>query len=215
MGDGKCAHGTWPACEHYPYNYNPGCARWAIALASLLPIGALALSIYALVIRLPEKGFSLPNNLKFPSTIYYGWGSSNHTLPPIDPADPKSTVLLWALMFRSAPTYVAGIFTSTIITWIDLNMRFMQPFRNMFGKPKGPDVSFGRRVKDFLGWPWWRRKTASSAIDTEREEGKSGRANARNGSRINSSRIHYRITTTSAIDGLGQGPLQSLHLLHP
>jgi len=161
--DGKCAHGTWPGCEHYPYNYNPGCARWAIALASLLPIGALALSIYALVIRLPEKGFSLPNNLKLPSNIYFGWDSSNHTLPPIDPADPKSTVLLWALMFRSAPTYVAGIFTSTIITWIDLNMRFMQPFRNMFGK--GPEVSFGRRVKEFLGWPWWR-----SAINTEPEE---------------------------------------------
>jgi hypothetical protein len=66
-------------------------------------------------------------------------------------------------MFRSAPTYVAGIFTSTIITWIDLNMRFMQPFRNMFGK--GSEVSFGRRVKEFLGWPWWR-----SAINTEPEE---------------------------------------------
>jgi hypothetical protein len=158
--DKGCAQGTWPDCEHYPYNYNPGCARWAIALASLLPIGALALSIYALTIRLPEKGFSLSNNLKFPSTIYYGWDTSNHTLPPIDPADPESTVLLWALMFRSAPTYVAGIFTSTIITWIDLNMRFMQPFRNMFGKEA--DVSFWRRVRDFIGWPWWRRKKAST-----------------------------------------------------
>ncbi len=46
-------------------------------------------------------------------------------------------------------------------------MRFMQPFRKMFGKE--PDVSFGRRVKDFLGWPWWRRKTASN-FDTGPEE---------------------------------------------
>jgi len=162
----KCAHGTWPSCEHYPYNYNPGCARWAIAFSSLLPIGALALSIYALVIRLPNKGFSLPNNLKLPSTFYYGWGPSNHTLPPVDPADPKSTVLLWALIFRSAPTYVAGLFTSTIITWVDLNMRFMQPFRNMFGKR--PNETFGYQVRDFIGWPWWRRMKAS-AFATEPE----------------------------------------------
>jgi hypothetical protein len=124
------------------------------------------LSIYALVIRLPNDGFSLPNNLKLPSTIFYGWDSSNHTLPPIDPADPKSTVLLWALIFRSAPTYVAGLFTSTIIVWIDLNMRFMQPFRNMFGEL--PDESFGRRVKDFVGWPWWRRRTSMNAEPEQR-----------------------------------------------
>jgi hypothetical protein len=161
----KCAHGTWPNCEHYPYNYNPGCARWTIALASLLPIGALALSIYALTIRLPSNGFSLPNNLKLPSGFHYGFGFSNHTLPPIDPADPKSTVLLWALIFRSAPTYVAGIFTSTIVTWIDLNMRFMQPFRNMFGK--GPKVSIWRRLRDWLGL---RHRATSSANNPELSE---------------------------------------------
>ncbi|KAH8665112.1 hypothetical protein BGZ60DRAFT_565279 [Tricladium varicosporioides] len=150
---GECAQGIWPNCEHYPYNYNPGCPRWAIALGSLLSIGALALSIYALVIRLPYNGFSFPNDLKLPSHFYYGFGSSshNHTLPPIDPADPKSTVLLWALMFRSAPTYIAGLFTSTIITWIDLNMRFMQPFRNMFGE--GPKVTFWHRLRDAIGFP--------------------------------------------------------------
>jgi len=157
-----CAHGTWPSCEHYPYNYNPGCARWVIVLGSLLSIGALALSIYALVIRLPYNGFSFPNNLKIPSNFYYGFGPSNHTLPPIDPADPNSTVLLWALMFRSAPTYVAGLFTSTIVTWIDLNMRFMQPFRNMFGEDL--KISKPQRLRNCLGW---RRKTASTANSTE------------------------------------------------
>ncbi|KAF8847247.1 hypothetical protein BDZ45DRAFT_347841 [Acephala macrosclerotiorum] len=155
---GECGHGTWPSCEHYPYNYNPGCARWLIVLGSLLAMGALALSIYALSIRLPYNGFSLPNNLKLPSGLHYGFGSSNYTLPPIDPADPNSTVLLWALIFRSAPTYVAGLFTSTIVTWIDLNMRFMQPFRNMFGK--GPKRSSWQRTRDFFGW---RRRLASSA----------------------------------------------------
>ncbi|CZR55637.1 uncharacterized protein PAC_05525 [Phialocephala subalpina] len=91
----KCSHGTWPNCEHYPYNYNPGCDRWVIALGSFLAIGALALSIYALAIRLPYNGFSLANNLKLPSGFHYGFGSSNHTLPPIDPADPNSTATSW------------------------------------------------------------------------------------------------------------------------
>lgn len=158
----ECAHGTWPGCEHYPYNHNPGCARWAIALASVFPIGALALSIYALVIRLPYNGFSFPNNLKFPSNFHWGFGNSSHGLPPIDPADPKSTVLLWALMFRSAPTYVAGLFTSTIVTWIDLNMRFMQPFRNMFGE--GPKKPIRQRCRDWLGW---KSRAVSSANNTE------------------------------------------------
>jgi hypothetical protein len=160
----ECAHGTWPNCEHYPYNYNPGCARWLIALGSLLAVGGLALSIYALSIRLPNNGFSLQNNLKLPSGFHYGFGSSNHTLPPIDPADPNSTVLLWALIFRSAPTYVAGLFTSTIVTWIDLNMRFMQPFRNMFGK--GPERSIWQHTRDFFGW---RRRVASSTETAEEE----------------------------------------------
>lgn len=161
----ECAHGTWPSCEHYPYNYNPGCSRWAIALASFLPMGALALSIYALVIRLPYNGFSFPNNLKLPSNFHFGFGPSNHGLPPIDPADPKSTVLLWALMFRSAPTYAAGLFTSTIVTWIDLNMRFMQPFRNMFGE--GRKKSIWQRSR---GWLGWRPRAASSANNTEPPE---------------------------------------------
>jgi Protein of unknown function (DUF3433) len=161
----ECAHGTWPSCEHYPYNYNPGFARWAIGLNSLLPIAALGLSIYALAIRLPYNGFSFPNNLKIPSNFHYGFGSSNHNLPPIDPADPKSTVLLWALMFRSAPTYVAGLFTSTVVTWIDLNMRFMQPFRNMFGE--GPKKSIWQHSKDWLGL---RTRAASSASNTKTPE---------------------------------------------
>jgi hypothetical protein len=128
-------------------------------------MGALALSIYALAIRLPYNGFSFPNNLKLPSNFHYGFGSSNHNLPPIDPADPMSTVLLWALMFRSAPAYVAGLFTSTIVTWIDLNMRFMQPFRNMFGK--GRKISIWQRSR---GWLGWRPMAASSANNTEPPE---------------------------------------------
>ena len=159
-----CAHGIWPDCEHYPYNNNPGCAPWVITFASVLPIGALVLSIYALAIRLPYNGFSFSNNLKFPSGFHWGFGDRNHTLPPIDPADPKSTVLLWALIFRSAPTYIAGLFTSTIVTWIDLNMRFMQPFRNMFGE--GPEKSTLQHIKDWFGW---RLKEGSSAAITEEE----------------------------------------------
>jgi hypothetical protein len=163
---GKCAHGTWPSCEHYPYNYNPGCGRWYIALGSLLAMGALGLSIYALTIRLPYHGFSLPNDHKFPSGFHYGFGSSDHTLPPIDPADPNSTVLLWALIFRSAPTYVAGLFTSTIVTWIDLNMRFMQPFRNMFGE--SPEKrTIWELTRDYIGW---RRRNASSDREPAKAE---------------------------------------------
>jgi hypothetical protein len=163
---GNCKHGTWPNCEHYPYNYNPGLPRWAIFVASILPMGALALSIYALVFRLPYNGFSLPNNFKFPSSISFVVGHNNHNLPPIDPADPNSTVLLWALLFRSVPTYVATLFTSTIVAWIDLNMRFMQPFRNMLGRePKKPAY---QRWRDWLGW--WRFKSIATDDDAEPEE---------------------------------------------
>ncbi|KUJ19635.1 uncharacterized protein LY89DRAFT_716177 [Mollisia scopiformis] len=160
-----CNHGTWPHCEHYPYNYNPGCDRLVIALGAFLAIGSLVLSIYALAIRLPYNGFSLANDLKLPTGFHYGFGSSNHTLPPIDPSDPNSTVLVWALMFRSVPTYVAGIFTSTIITWIDLNMRFMQPFRNMFGEREGSPKTAWEHVRDFFGW---RRRKASPNPDDDK-----------------------------------------------
>ncbi|OCL11820.1 hypothetical protein AOQ84DRAFT_386557 [Glonium stellatum] len=159
---GACAHS-----EHYPYIHNPGCARWAIVLASVIPIVALALSIYALVIRLPYNGFTLPNNLKLPSDFYWGVGNSTHELPPIDPTDPKSTVLLWALIFRSAPTYVAGLFTSTIVTWIDLNMRFMQPFRNMYGE--GPKKTIWQRCREWLGW---RHGTNNEPSDEKRTPAK-------------------------------------------
>ncbi|EXJ68559.1 uncharacterized protein A1O5_08353 [Cladophialophora psammophila CBS 110553] len=62
--------------------------------------------------------------------------AGNYTLhlPPIDPTDPESKLVVYALLFRSAPVYLAGVFTATIVEWVDLNMRFMQPFINMFGK---------------------------------------------------------------------------------
>jgi hypothetical protein len=39
------------------------------------------------------------------------------------------------LLFRSLPTYTAGLFINTIIPAIDLNMRFMEPFVSMFEEP--------------------------------------------------------------------------------
>lgn len=95
-------------------------------------------SVVALGKGYPQKAvaFSFLNDLKMPKSIGFEFGGRVHHLPPIDPGDPKSTLLVWALIFRSAPTYLAGIFNSIIIESVDLNMRFMQPFRNMRGGNK-------------------------------------------------------------------------------
>jgi Protein of unknown function (DUF3433) len=128
-------------CEHYPYRHNPGCARWVLVLSTLVVWAALGASIFALVRGWPFQGFWLPNDLSLPSNIFVHVGNKTYTPPPIDPNDPKSTLLVYALIFRSAPTYIAGIFVTTIIESVDLNMRFMQPFLNMFKKPAEADQS--------------------------------------------------------------------------
>lgn len=130
-----CKQGTWPACEHYPYRYSPGCGKEWVVLAWLLVIAALTVSIYGLVNGIVFNGFQLDKDWSIPSNMSVSDGKHTIHLPPIDPTDPESKLVVYALVFRSAPVYVAGVFTATIVEWIDLNVRFMQPFINMFGKP--------------------------------------------------------------------------------
>jgi len=130
----RCTPKKWPKkqCEHYPYRQNPGCAVWLLVLSTLIIWAALGASIFAIVRGWPFHGFSLSNDLSLPSNFSLHVDNEIYTPPPIDPNDPKSTLLVYALIFRSAPTYIAGIFVTTIIESVDLNMRFMQPFVNMF-----------------------------------------------------------------------------------
>ena len=130
-----CKQGTWPACEHYPYRYSPGCGKGWVVLSWLLALAALVLAIYAMINGIVFRGFHLKKDWSIPSNMSLSAGKHNITLPPIDPTDPESKLVVYALVFRSAPVYVAGLFTATIVEFVDLNMRFMQPFINMFGKP--------------------------------------------------------------------------------
>ena len=132
-----CAQGKWPNCEHYPFTTSPGIEPWIVVLSVIAVASVLGLSIYALIAGRPfhDPAFEFPNTWALSTNLTISLGDHDATLPPIDPNDPHSTLLLYALAFRSAPTYVAGLFTSTVIHWVDLNMRFMQPFRNMFGSP--------------------------------------------------------------------------------
>jgi hypothetical protein len=128
-------------CEHYPFRHNPGCARWLLISTTLIIWAALGASIFALVRGWPFNGFWLHNDWSLPSNLTIIADGHNYTAPPIDPNDPKSTLLAYALVFRSVPTYVATLFTSTIIESLDLNMRFMQPFVNMLKEPADADAT--------------------------------------------------------------------------
>jgi hypothetical protein len=92
----------------------------------------LGLSIYALVKRWPMQGFFVPNNWSFPADWNVTTSVGGHTVSLFEPTNAKPTLLVYALLFRSLPTYAAGLFVNTIIPALDLNMRFMQPFVSMF-----------------------------------------------------------------------------------
>ena len=129
-----CSQGTWPGCEHYPYRHSPGCGKGWIILAWLLVLGALGLAIYGLINGIVFDGFRLPKDWSLPTNMTLTAGVHSMKLPPIDPTDPESQLVAYALAFRSAPVYVAGLYTGSIVEWVDLNMRFMQPFVNMFNE---------------------------------------------------------------------------------
>ncbi|EXJ62270.1 hypothetical protein A1O7_02703 [Cladophialophora yegresii CBS 114405] len=129
-----CNQGSWPSCEHYPYRHSPGCGKGWIVFAWLLVATALGLAIFGLINGVVFQGFPLPKDWSLPSNMSVSAGHHTIELPPIDPTDPESQLVAYALVFRSAPVYVAGLFTGTIVEWVDLNMRFMQPFINMFGE---------------------------------------------------------------------------------
>ena len=96
---------------------------------------AFALSITALGKHWPMHGFSVPNNWSLPADWNVTTTVDNHTLSLFQPVDAKPTLLVYALIFRSLPTYAAGLFINSIIPALDLNMRFMQPFVSMFEEP--------------------------------------------------------------------------------
>ncbi len=130
-----------PNCAHYPYRQNPGVNVWYLLICTLIVWAALGLSIYALVEQWPMRGFRLSNDWSLPDNVNVTISYHNHTVevPWLDNGDPKSSLLVYALLFRSLPTYVAGYFITSIIPKLDLNMRFMQPFVSMFGD--GADAS--------------------------------------------------------------------------
>ncbi|OAG38520.1 hypothetical protein AYO21_07342 [Fonsecaea monophora] len=129
-----CNQGTWPECEHYPYRHSPGCGKGWVVLSVVLVWAGLGVAIYGLINGIVFHGFRLDKDWSIPSSMSVSAGNHTFHLPPIDPTDPESKLIVYALLFRSAPVYVTGVFTATIIEWVDLNMRFMQPFINMFGK---------------------------------------------------------------------------------
>jgi hypothetical protein len=130
-----CAQGTWPSCEHYCYRHSPGCGKGYVVLAWLLSVAGLVVAIYGLVNGIVFRGFHLHKDWSTPSSMNLTYGSHNWEIPPLDPTDAKSKLVVYALVFRSAPVYISGLFTGTVVEYIDINMRFMQPFVNMFEKP--------------------------------------------------------------------------------
>jgi hypothetical protein len=77
-------------------------------------------------------GFSVPNDWSLPGTWNVTTSIGNHTVNLFQHTEAKPTLLVYALLFRSLPTYAAGLFINTIVPAIDLNMRFTEPFVNMF-----------------------------------------------------------------------------------
>jgi len=92
----RCTPKKWPKkqCEHYPYRQNPGCAVWLLVLSTLIIWAALGASIFAIVRGWPFHGFSLSNDLSLPSNFSLHVDNEIYTPPPIDPNDPKSTLLV-------------------------------------------------------------------------------------------------------------------------
>jgi hypothetical protein len=147
-----CACPEWPKCEHYPYRHNPGVARWYLVTCVLVVWAALVVSIYALIRHWPQHGFDVPNNWSLPTDLNLNTTIIGHTinLDLTSPSDPKATLLVYAILFRSVPTYVAGLFINTIIPSIDLNMRFMQPFVEMLPIVQQPGQAAKTVLLDYI-----------------------------------------------------------------
>lgn len=147
-----CACTNWPKCEHYPYRQNPGVARWFLVTCVLLVWTALVVSIYSLIRGWPQRGFNVPNNWSLSTNLNMNATVIGHTinLDLTSPNDPKATLLVYAILFRSIPTYIAGLFTNTIIPSIDLNMRFMQPFVEMLPIVEHPGQAAKTVLLDYI-----------------------------------------------------------------
>jgi hypothetical protein len=130
-----CECNKWPKCEHYPYRHNPGLARWFLGLCILIVWAMLGLGIYALVKHWPMHGFSVPNDWSLPGNWNVTTSVGNRTINLFQHTEAEPTLLVYALLFRSLPTYAAGLFINTIVPAIDLNMRFTEAFVSMFEKP--------------------------------------------------------------------------------
>jgi hypothetical protein len=88
--------------------------------------------VYAVITGAVNRGFSVANT----------WGHSpnstssrgNVTNTP-DDYYVTGNVYYYALLFRALPTQIAGYFCVTYFPFIDINMRFMQPYKGMFDSP--------------------------------------------------------------------------------
>ena len=147
-----CECELWPNCEHYPYRQNPGVSRWYLVACVLVVWSAFAMSIYSLTRGWPQRGFNVPNNWSLPTDLNMNATLIGHTinLDLTDPSDPKATLLVYAILFRSIPAYIAGMFINTIIPSVDLNMRFMQPFVEMLPIVKQPGQAAKTVLLDYI-----------------------------------------------------------------
>jgi hypothetical protein len=147
-----CGCLNWPKCDHYPYRHNPGVARWYLIICVLVVWSALATSVYALIRHWPLHGFNVPNNWSLPTDLNLNTTVIGHTInfDLTGPSDPKATLLVYAILFRSIPTYFAGLFINTIIPSIDLNMRFMQPFVEMLPIVQQPGQAAKTVLLDYI-----------------------------------------------------------------
>jgi hypothetical protein len=84
-------------------------------------------AIYGLTKGWPMRNpeCSLENDSGIPSNTFTLIRNDTYHLALFDPADSKPTLLVDALLFRLGSTCITGLFTSTMIVWLDLNIRFL------------------------------------------------------------------------------------------
>lgn len=147
-----CTCVEWPKCEHYPYRHNSGVSRWYLITCVLVVWAALIASIYALIRHWPQHGFDVSNDWSLPADLNLNTTVIGHTinLDLTSPSDPKETLLVYAILFRSIPTYTAGLFINTIIPTIDLNVRFIQPFVEMLPTVQQPGQAAKTVLLDYI-----------------------------------------------------------------
>lgn len=142
--DSFCGCETSPRCEHYPYRCHPGYSVWWLFAWMVLVYVSFGACLYGLASKNVMNGFSVPNKWGFNPSQNASFGSiGNITFTPADhvgtelddPNDPASTLLIYALLFRTLPTQMAGMFSLGFMLQVDISMRFMQPFVSMFSSP--------------------------------------------------------------------------------